>query len=741
MSKDIKVALIGNPNTGKTSVFNRLTGLNQKVGNYPGITVEKKQGICKLSRGIKAHVLDLPGTYSLNTTSLDESVAVELLLNKNSPDYPDVAVVISDVENLKRNLLLFTQIKDLRIPAILVINMADRMSRKGISLDVAAMERKLKTRISLVSTRKNTGIDLLKKLIENYRELPCEPCVDISSIEPAYFQRLQKAFPREDLYKLWVVITQDVNFTPLQKKLPGGGQSFEIKSRSELKKLQHRETILRYQHINALLKETYKVDLKAARGLRAGLDKLLTHKLFGYLIFVVILLTIFQAIYDWSSVPMDFIDSAFAAASEWAKTTLPPGILTDLIAEGIIAGIGGIVIFIPQIAFLFFFISILEESGYMSRVVFLMDRLMRPFGLSGKSVVPLMSGTACAIPAIMATRNIDSWKERLITILVTPFMTCSARLPVYLIIISLVIPEGRFFGLSYQALTLMGLYLIGFLAAIISALALDKILKVPSRNFFVVEMPNYKWPLWKNVFYTVVEKTKSFVYGAGKIILAISVVLWFLGSNGFSADFRNADAIVVQRISEQGYSLHSQAYMADKMAEYRESLENPSNSLAPPAQQDSLQAFSVHLEARAIKQEISSYRLEHSLIGQLGKLIEPLVQPLGFDWKIGIAVITSFAAREVFVGTLATIYSVGSDEEETIKNRMSAEVRSDDGSPLFDLESGISLLLFYAFAMQCMSTLAVVKRETNSWKWPMLQLSFMSTFAYLVALMAYQFLS
>jgi ferrous iron transport protein B len=356
-------------------------------------------------------------------------------------------------------------------------------------------------------------------------------------------------------------------------------------------------------------------------------------------------------------------------------------------------------------------------------------------------VVPLMSGTACAIPAVMATRNIDSWKERLITILVTPFMTCSARLPVYLIIIALVIPEGRFFGLSYQALTLMGLYLIGFLAAIISALALDKILKVPSRNFFVVEMPNYKWPLWKNVFYTVVEKTKSFVYGAGKIILAISVVLWFLGSNGFSDDFRNADAIVVQRISEQGYSLHSQAYMADKMAEYRESLENPSSSLAPPAPQDSLQAFGVHLEARAIKQEISSYRLEHSLIGQLGKLIEPLVQPLGFDWKIGIAVITSFAAREVFVGTLATIYSVGSDEEETIKNRMAAEVRSDDGSPLFDLASGISLLLFYAFAMQCMSTLAVVKRETNSWKWPLLQLSFMSTFAYLVALMAYQLLS
>jgi len=741
MSKDIKVALIGNPNTGKTSVFNSLTGLNQKVGNYPGITVEKKQGLCKLSRGIKAHILDLPGTYSLNTTSLDESVAVELLLNKNAPDFPDVAVVISDVENLKRNLLLFTQIKDLRIPAILVINMADRMSRKGISLDVPAMEKKLRTRIALVSTRQNTGIDHLKKLIENYRDLPCTPCLDITRIDPAYFQRLQKAFPNEDLYKLWVVITQDVNFTPLQKKMPDGSSGFEIKSRGELKRLQHRETILRYQQINSILKESYKVDLKAARGLRAGLDKVLTHKIFGYLIFFVILLTIFQAIYDWSAVPMDFIDAGFAAASEWAKETLPPGVFTDLISEGIITGIGGIVIFIPQIAFLFFFISILEESGYMSRVVFLMDRLMRPFGLSGKSVVPLMSGTACAIPAVMATRNIDSWKERLITILVTPFMTCSARLPVYLIIIALVIPQGRFIGLSYQALTLMGLYLVGFGAAMVSAKILDKILHVHSRTFFVVEMPNYKWPLWKNVFYTVVEKTKSFVYGAGKIILAISIVLWFLGSSGFSDSFRNADEIVTQRIAQNGFSPGSQVYMADKLAEYQAGLETPSNPIGPQALQDSLQAFGTALEARAAKQEVASFRLEHSLIGQMGKVIEPLVRPLGYDWKIGIAVITSFAAREVFVGTLATIYSVGSDEEETIKNRMAAEVRSDDGTPLFDLASGISLLLFYAFAMQCMSTLAVVKRETNSWKWPLLQLAFMSTFAYLVALTAYQLLS
>ena len=443
MSKSINVALIGNPNTGKTSVFNALTGLKQKVGNYPGITVEKKEGMCKLPRGVKAHILDLPGTYSLNTTSLDESVAVELLLNRNDKDFPDVAVVISDVENLKRNLLLFTQIKDLKIPSILVINMADRMPRKGISLDVPLLEQRLNTKIALVSTRKNTGIDRLKELIADFKNLSVKPNVDTTVIAPDYFERLKRTFPNEDLYKLWLVITQDVNFMPIEKKRIQDSSSFSTKSKSELKRLQQKETILRYQFINGILKETYKVDLKVAKGFRARLDKVLTHKVFGYLIFFVILLTIFQAIYDWSSYPMDFIDEFFASASEWVKHTLPPGVFTNLVAEGILAGIGGIVIFIPQIAFLFLFISLLEESGYMSRVVFLMDRVMRPFGLSGKSIVPLISGTACAIPAVMATRNIENWKERLITILVTPFTTCSARLPVYLIIIALVIPEGR----------------------------------------------------------------------------------------------------------------------------------------------------------------------------------------------------------------------------------------------------------------------------------------------------------
>ena len=540
------------------------------------------------------------------------------------------------------------------------------------------------------------------------------------------------------------MITQDVNFMPIEKKEIKDTSSFTTKSKSELKRLQQKETILRYQFINGILKETYKVDLNAAKGLRATLDKILTHKVFGYLIFFVILLTIFQAIYDWSSYPMDFIDEQFAAASEWVKSTLPDGVFTNLIAEGILAGIGGIVIFIPQIAFLFLFIALLEESGYMSRVVFLMDRLMRPFGLSGKSVVPLISGTACAIPAVMATRNIENWKERLITILVTPFTTCSARLPVYLIIIALVIPEGRFLGLSYQALTLMLLYLIGFGAAILSAMILNKILKIKGRSFFVMEMPSYKLPLLKNVAYTVIEKTKSFVYGAGKIILAISIILWFLGSNGYSDEFKNADTIVKNKIKSEGFSEYNNIAIQSDLQLYElalnDSIVKNVYDISPLMLRDSIQLKQNELNSRAVNQEIAGYKLEKSYIGFMGKAIEPIVRPLGYDWKIGIAVLTSFAAREVFVGTLATIYSVGNDEGDTIKHRMAAEVNSRTKKPLFNLASGISLLLFYAFAMQCMSTLAIVKRETNSWKWPIAQLVFMSVFAYIVALIAYQIL-
>jgi len=695
--QNINVALIGNPNTGKTSVFNQLTGLNQQVGNYPGITVEKKIGFCKLPHGIKANILDLPGTYSLNASSMDESVVIELLLNKNDKLYPDVAVVVTDVENLKRNLLIYTQIKDLEIPTILVINMADRMETKGITLDIPLLEEKLKTKIALISSRKGTGIEDLKNLIVSYKTIQHEACLNTFDIDPEYFSSLQNLFPNQLLYKLWLVITQDVNFSNLDRNEI---RNAFTKSHSELKRLQQKETIKRYQFINDVLKDGLKIDASMAKDIRAKLDRVLTHKVWGYVIFLGILFLIFQSIFSWSTIPMDFIDSTFASLSSWAAEELPSGILTDLLSQGIIPGIGGVIIFIPQIAFLFLFISILEESGYMSRVVFLMDKIMRRFGLSGKSVVPLISGTACAIPAIMATRNIENWKERLITILVTPFTTCSARLPVYAIIISLVIPSKRVLGiLNLQGLTLMFLYVLGFATAILSAYILNKVLKLDTKTYFVVEMPNYKLPLFKNVGINVVEKTKAFIVGAGKIILAISVILWFLASYGPGKDFNEAEAIVKERTAGK------------------------------------------QLTEIQVENEIASQKLENSYIGLMGRAIEPAISPLGYDWKIGIALISSFAAREVFVGTLATIYSVGdSDNEATIKSKMQAEVSPSTGKKIFNFATGISLLLFYAFAMQCASTLAITKKETNSWKWPAMQLVFMSGLAYFVALISYQLL-
>ncbi|MBP6182015.1 ferrous iron transport protein B [Flavobacterium sp.] len=696
-NRNINVALIGNPNVGKTSVFNQLTGLNQQVGNYPGITVEKKIGFCKLPNNVKANILDLPGTYSLNASSIDENVVIELLLNKNDKLYPDVALVVTDVENLKRNLLLFTQIKDLEIPTILVINMADRMEYKGITLDIPYLEEHLKTKIALISSRKGFGIDELKKLIVTYKTISNEPCLNASSIDPEYFNTLRKTFPNQLLYKLWLVITQDVNFLNLDRNEI---RSSLTKSHSDLKRLQQKETIKRYQFINDVLKVGLKVDETVAKDFRSKLDRILTHKVWGYVIFFLILFIIFQSIFEWSKIPMDFIDSTFASLSSLAAENLPAGVLTNLISQGIIPGIGGILIFIPQIAFLFMFISILEESGYMSRVVFLMDKIMRKFGLSGKSVVPLISGTACAIPAIMATRNIENWKERLITILVTPFTTCSARLPVYAIIIALVIPDNHVFGiLNMQGMTLMLLYLLGFGMAIFSAYILNKILKIKGKTYFVVEMPNYKLPLFKNVGINVIEKTKAFIFGAGKIILAISIVLWFLASYGPGEKFNNAETIVVEKTKDKP------------------------------------------LSKTEFDNAVASQKLENSYIGLMGKTIEPTISPLGYDWKIGIAIISSFAAREVFVGTLATIYSVGgSDNEVTIKNKMADEINPVTGEKIFNFASGISLLLFYAFAMQCASTLAITKKETNSWKWPAGQLIFMSGFAYVVALIAYQIL-
>jgi len=696
--KPIKVALIGNPNTGKTSLFNQLTGLTQKVGNYPGVTVDKKQGTCRLSINQTAIITDLPGTYSINPTSVDESIVLTSLLNTTDKDFPDVIVVVADIENLKRNLFLFSQVKDLEIPIILAINMSDQMDRKGISLDVETLQKELQTEVVLISARKNIGIETVKEKIANCAKVSITyPLCSINhKIDGDYFKQLKAVSPNHTLYELWLMITQN-NFpesiTDEEKiKLLEFTQDVSM-----VKRYQHKETIYRYQQINEILKRTYKIDRTKAKDLRAKLDKVFTHKIFGYVIFFGVLLLIFQSIFDWSTVPMDFIDAQFANLSEFVTKQMNSGVLRDLITDGIIPGIGGVVIFIPQIAILFLFVAILEETGYMSRVVFLMDKIMRRYGMSGKSVIPLISGTACAIPAVMATRTISGWKERLITILVTPFTTCSARLPVYAILISLVIPDKKLFDyFSLQGFTLLCLYVLGFAIAIVSAFMLHKLLKVKSTSFFVAEMPNYKLPSIKNVVFDVIEKTKAFVFGAGKIILAISIVLWFLASNGPDSFESVADEVT----------------------------NNIENS---------------NLSATEVQRKIASSKLEKSYIGIMGKAIEPAIKPLGYDWKIGIALISSFAAREVFVGTLATIYSVESDDENTstIKQRMRAEINPETGEKRFNLAVGMSLLIFYAFAMQCMGTLAIVKRETKSWRWPMAQLIGMGILAYVASFMTF----
>jgi len=700
-NKAIKVALVGNPNTGKTSLFNQLTGLKQKVGNYPGITVEKKVGTCQLSKNNIAKIIDLPGTYSINPTTLDENIVLNTLMSTSHEDFPDIIVVVADIENIKRNLLLYSQIKDLQIPTILVVNMADQIQRKGIQIDLELLKKELKSEVVLTSARKNQGIDKLKEVIENYHLLNTDPLANISKrIDADYFINLKNNFPSFPLYKTWLLITQVEEYEGLDEKEKEKVRSYK-KDKEKLKRYQHKETIYRYQQINEILKKTYRVDRSKAKDLRSKLDKVLIHKVWGYVIFAFILMVIFQSIFDWASVPMDLIDEFFAYLSSSAKNLLPPGMFTSLISEGIIPGIGGIVIFIPQIAILFLFVAILEETGYMSRVVFLMDKIMRRFGMSGKSVVPLISGTACAIPAIMAARNISGWKERLITILVTPFTTCSARLPVYAIIIALIIPQQRVLGIfSLQGLTLLALYILGFASALSSGYLLHHVLKVKGKNLFVIEMPNYKIPSLKNVFYTVVEKTKAFVFGAGKIILAISIILWFLASNG-PKSFTDAEINFKNR---------------------------------PEI---------VDLKPEQFDEQLASYKLEQSYIGIMGKSIEPAIKPLGYDWKIGIALISSFAAREVFVGTLATIYSVGNDDKDntTIKERMAAEINPDTGEKLFNFPSGMSLLVFYAFAMQCISTLAIVKRETNSWKWPLLQLFGMGALAYVASFLTYTVLT
>ncbi len=650
----MNIALIGNPNTGKSFVFNLLTGLRQHVGNFPGVTVDKKTGNIDIG-GLNCTIVDLPGTYSIYPRSADEEVVYTLLSNRENEEYPDKVIVVVDASNLERNLFLFSQIYDLGIPVIMALNMTDIAQRKGISIRLDELEKAFPGAVIVpMNARIGLGKDRL---------------IDALSIQQSTDQ-WQAFLPEHHLAAI-----------------------------SDLKE-QEREAEARYQKITSLFSAVVQLEPQKSKSISA-IDKWLVHPIFGYVFFATILLVIFQFIFAFASIPMDFIDVAFTAFSGWSANVLPAGVLTDLISEGIIPGIGGVIVFVPQIAILFFFLALLEESGYLARVVFIMDRLMRPLGLNGKSVVPLLSSVACAIPGIMATRTISDWKERIITILVSPLMSCSARIPVYTLLIALVIPNERVLGiLNLQGLVLFGLYALGLLSALVVAAVLKGIIRSKDRGYLLLELPSYKAPQWRNVGVTVWEKIRVFIMDAGKVILAISIVLWALASYGPGDSMEKSAARVEREAKTQG------------------------------------------LSTQKTEQLIASEKLKHSYIGRMGKAIEPLISPIGYDWKIGISLITSFAAREVFVGSLATIYAVQDEGEENKRliDRLRAE-KNTDGSPVYSIASGVSLMIFYVYAMQCMATLAVVKRETKSWKWPLIQVAFMGLLAYVGALIAFNLLS
>ncbi len=651
----MKVALVGNPNSGKTSVFNHLTGLNQKIGNYPGITVDKKFGNLSGSKDVR--ILDLPGTYSIYPKSKDEEVVTDVLGNKNHPDHPDLVLVIVDITNLERNLLLYSQIHDMGLPVIIVLNMMDLAHKKGLIVDPQKLNELFGAVDTIpVNARKKDDVQLVKEAIIKFQNQGAY--VKTEAILAGEFS-LEIPNPEITEQEDWA----ERRFKKIHQMLAFCLQKPEI-TKSKTQKF----------------------------------DKIITHPIWGYAFFLGLLFLIFQAIYAWAEWPMDLIDSVFLNLSQLTKASLPAGVLTNLIAEGLIPGLGGVLIFIPQIALLFCFIFFMEESGYMARVVFILDRLMRPFGLNGRSVVPLISGVACAIPAIMATRTIDNWKERLITIMVTPLMSCSARLPVYTLLIALVIPDETIGIFNLKGLVLMGLYLLGLVAALSAAVVFKLIIKSRQMSFLVMELPSYKMPRWNNLVYTIFEKVKIFTWEAGKIIVAISVVLWVLASYG-------PPGRIEQAVSQ----------------------------IEIPTQEEDMTAYD---------NKVSSTSLANSYIGILGHAIEPVIRPLGYNWQIGIALITSFAAREVFVGSMATIYSVGEDFEEdiTLLERMRNEKNPETGNKIYTMASGLSLMIFYAFAMQCMSTLAIVLHETKSWKWPTIQLIYMSALAYISAFITYQIL-
>jgi len=700
LKADIRVALVGNPNTGKSTLFNALTGLNQKIGNFPGVTVDKKTGFCQLADGRNAQIIDLPGTYSLYPKSQDESIVFSILADKANPLSPDLVVVIIDATNLKRNLLLYTQVADLKIPVIIALNMMDLAKKSGISIDIDLFAKKLGVPVVPISARKTEGIDKLKAAINFANKIALqEESIDVETIAPQLIGQISKEFKLDNPYYALQLAHQHETIKFISPTESDRIEELEKEFSFHSQKAQASETIARYNFINDLLYDTVKVPETAQdETLSNKIDKVLTHKVFGFIIFFAVLLFMFQSIFSWSAYPMELIADFFVWVQNNLHQLLPAGPLTGLLVDGVIGGLSGVMVFIPQIAILFAFISILEDTGYMSRVTFMMDKLMRKVGLNGKSVVPLIGGFACAVPSIMSTRTIENWKDRMITIMVTPLVTCSARLPIYTLLIALVVPNHNVWWLfNLQGLALTGMYVFSLISAIVCAFVFKLILKGRERGYFIMELPVYRMPRWNNVAYSMYERSKAFVFQAGKVIIAISVILWVLASYG----------------------------PGDRFTRIEQKYRQPQ--------------YTQHLKPDELTKAINSEKLENSYAGVLGHVIEPVIRPLGFDWKIGIALITSFAAREVFVGTMATIYSVeGSAEKmETVQKKMKSAVDPKTGKPVFSLAVAFSLMMFYAFAMQCASTVAVVYRETKNWKWPAIQFAYMTVLAYAASFIAY----
>lgn len=700
--QNIHIALVGNPNSGKSSLFNCLTGLNQKVGNFPGVTVDKKTGTTSIADG-EAEIIDLPGTYSLYPRRLDEWVSYRVLLNQDKDVKADVVVAVADASNLKRNLLFCTQLIDLKIPVVVVLTMMDIANKKGIKIDIAELERELGVPVIVVNPRKQKGIPQLKKAIEQTLQglykIPVNDFIDNKALATAPVEELKKQMPALSDYGAIHYLINHESFE-LDANTQAAIEKIEADTKFNPTKTQAEEILQRYGRIKHVMQQSVSEPDPLQKSLfTEKLDNVLLHRRWGYLILLVVLYLLFQSIFWLATYPMDWIDAGTASFSGWLSGVLPANNWTDLFINGIVAGLGGIIIFVPQIAILFGLITILEDTGYMARISFLTDRLMRSVGLNGKSVMPMISGFACAIPAVMSARNIENRKERLLTILITPLMSCSARLPVYTILIGLVIPNKFLFGfIGLQGLVMLGLYFLGFFMALVVSYVAKWFIKINEKSFFILELPIYRSPRWKNVLHTMLEKAKIFVLQAGKVIMIISLILWVLSSFG------------------------PKQKMHEAAVAYEQSLAQPGADTA------------------TIEKEYANHKLENSYVGIMGKTIEPAISPLGYDWKIGIALVTSFAAREVFVGTMATLYSVGDEENEgPLKEKMRTAVRAD-GTPVYTLATGVSLLLFYVFAMQCMSTLAIVKRETRSWKWPLVQLVYMTALAYLFSFVAYQLL-